>query len=109
MPVEILISNEQQVRVTLAPKTATGRPAALDGKPTWEIVSGESTIDVDEDGKSALLVSSDDPGDTQILVKADADLGEGVEEISDIIKLTVQGARAASLGLTVGTPEAKPE
>lgn len=106
---ELTLTNEQQVRVTLAPKTATGRPAQLDGKPTWDVVSGASTVVVDEDGRGALLVSADDPGDTQFLVKADADLGEGVEEISDIIKLTVQGARAASLGLSAGPAEPKPE
>lgn len=108
MPLDIKITNEQQVRVTLNPKTDTGKPASLDGVPTWEIVSGNSTVTADADGRSALLVSADDPGDTQILVKADADIGEGVEEISDVIKLSVVGATAKNLGLVAGTPEAKP-
>lgn len=63
---------------------------------------------VDEDGRGALLVSADDPGDTEIIVKADADLGEGVEEISDIIKLSVIGATAKNLGLSASAPELKP-
>lgn len=108
MPLELTITNEQQIKVTLTPKTDTGKPAQLDGKPTWEVVSGNSTITVADDGLSATLVSSDDPGDTQYLVKADANLGEGVEEISDTIKLTVAGAMAKNLGLTAGQPEAKP-
>jgi hypothetical protein len=108
MPLELKITNEQQIKVTLAPKTDTGKPAALDGKPTWEVVSGNSTVTVAEDGLSATLVSSDDPGDTQFLVKADADIGDGVEEISDTIKLSVLGATAKNLGLTAGAPEAKP-
>lgn len=105
--IEITVTNEQKVKVTLKPVTATGKPARLDGAPTWEVVSGDSTVTVSSDGLSADLISSDTPGDTQYLVKADADLGAGVEEISDVIKLTVEGARAASLGLSVGTPEAK--
>jgi len=40
-------------------------------------------------------------------VKADADLGEGVTEISDIIRLTVAGAQAANLGLTAEAPTPK--
>ncbi len=108
MPLEIKITNEQQIKVTLTPKTDTGKPAKLDGKPTWEIVSGNSTATVSDDGLSAVLVSSDDPGDTEFLVKADADLGDGVEEISDVVKLSVVGATAKNLGLTAGTPEAKP-
>lgn len=105
---EIKITNEQQVRVKLAPKTDSGKPATLDGSPSWTVISGSSQVVVDDDGLGALLVSGDDPGDTEIIVKADADLGDGVEEISDIIKLSVVGATAKNLGLTAGTPELKP-
>ncbi len=104
---EIKITNEQKVRVALAPKTATGKPAPLDGKPTWVVSSGDSTVVVAEDGLSAELVSSDTPGETIVVVEADADLGEGVVTITDAIKLTVEGALATSLGLSVGEPEAK--
>ena len=107
MPVEVTITNEQKVGVTLTPKTDTGKPAKLDGVPTWEVLSGNASVVAADDGLSASLISGDDPGDTEIIVKADADLGEGVEEISDIIKLSVVGATAKNLGLTVGTPEPK--
>lgn len=107
--IEVTISNEQQVLVTLKPVTATGKPAKLDGKPSWTVAAGSSTLNVAEDGLSAMLISSNDPGTSEILVKADADLGEGVEEVSDTISLVVTGANAKSLGLVVGTPEAKPE
>lgn len=107
MPLELILTNEQKIPVTLAPKTATGKPATLDGAPTWEVQSGNSTVVVAPDGLSAELVSSDDPGDTIFLVRADADLGSGVEEISDTIRLSVQGARAANLGLTAGTAAPK--
>lgn len=108
MPVEITLTNEQKVRATVTPKTATGKPAPLDGKPVVTVVSGDAAIaNTSDDGLSFDIVSPDSPGDSQILVEADADLGEGVETISDVIKVTVVGARAASLGLTLGTPEAK--
>lgn len=108
MPLELKITSEQQVKVSLSPKTDTGKPAPLDGAPAWSVISGNSQVVVSEDGLSAMLVSSDDPGDTHVLVKADADLGEGIEEISDTITLSVIGATAKNLGLTAGTPEAKP-
>ncbi len=108
MPLELKITNEQQIPVKLTPVTDTDKPATLDGAPVWSIVSGNSTVVPSADGLSAMLVSADDPGDTQVMVKADADLGEGVEEISDIIKLSVVGATAKNLGLTAGAPEAKP-
>lgn len=107
MPLEIKLTNEQKVSVTLSPRTDSGKPAKLDGSPSWAVVSGNSQVVVSEDGLSAVLISSDDPGDTVVLVKADADLGEGVEEISDTINLTVIGATAKNLGLSAGTPEPK--
>lgn len=105
---EINITNEQQVNVTLHPVTATGRPAQVDGAPTWEVITGNSTVTPAPDGLSADLVSANDPGDTDFLVKADADLGSGVVEISDIIRLHVAGAQAANLGLVAGDPTPKP-
>lgn len=103
---ETKITNEQKIRLTVAPVTATGRPAQLDGEVAIETQSGNATA-VRVDDRTFDLVSSDLPGDTVFVVSADADLGEGVETISDVVKLTVEGARAASLGLSLGTPEAK--
>jgi len=105
----IQITNEQQVKVSLAPVTDTKKPATLDGAPAWTTTSGNSQVVVAEDGLSATLVSSDEPGVTEVLVKADADLGTGVEEISENITLTVVSATAKNLGATVGTPELKPQ
>lgn len=105
--IEITITNEQKIKVTLAPVTSTGKPARLDGIPSWSVVNGNSTILPDADGMGCYLISADMPGDTVVLVSADADLGEGVVTVSDTITLHVQGAQAASLGLSVGTAEAK--
>lgn len=104
---DISITNEQKVNVTLKPVTATGKPATLDGAPTWTVASGDSTIEIATDGMSAELISSDTPGETMFVVEADADLGSGVVTINDSIKLTVSGAMAVNLGLSVGTPEPK--
>jgi len=106
--VEVTITNEQQVPVTLSPKTDTGKPAKLDGAPVWSVVSGDSTVVTAPNGLSATLVSSDTPGDTTFLVDGDADLGSGVEDIQETILLHVSGANAKNLGITVGTPVAKP-
>ena len=104
---EISITNEQQVKVHLAPVTAGGKPAPVDGAPEWSVITGNSTVTPAADGLSADLISADDPGDTDFLVKADADIGEGVEEISDIVRLHVAGAAAANLGLTADAPTQK--
>lgn len=104
---QINITNEEEVEVTLTPVTAGGHPAQVDGVPTWEVVNGEATVTVAADGKSAVLRSADTPGDTDFLVSADADLGSGVVTISDVIRLSVAGAGAANLGLVAGAPRPK--
>jgi hypothetical protein len=107
MPAEQTITNEQKVSITLNITTDAGRPAKVDGAPAWVILSGSSSLAVAEDGLSAVLTSSDDPGDTTGIVKADADVGEGIVEISDTFTVHVAGAQAKNLGIGFGTPEPK--
>ena len=104
---EVAITNEQKVKITMNPVTQRGLPAALDGAPAWTVVSGSSTIEVAADGLSAYLISSDAPGDTTYQVEADADLGESVQTLVDTITLHVEGAKAVNLGLTAGPAEPK--
>lgn len=103
---QIIINNEQEVVVTLAPTSAGGHPAEVEN-PEWEVIDGNSTVTPSEDGLSAILRSEDGIGDTYIRVSADADLGSGVNEISDTIELVVRGAQAQSIGLQVGEPRPK--
>lgn len=109
MPAETTIKNTQKITATLKPVTDSvpPKPAKLDGPPRWEVVSGNATVSPADDGLSAELISSDDPGDTVFLVRADANLGEGVEELSDTITLHVEGESAKNLGLTFGAPVPK--
>ena len=103
----ITITNEEKVQLTLAPTTAAGNPATLDGVPTWTVVAGDATVEVSEDGLSAFLVSGAADVTSQIEVVADADLGEGIVTLTDLIDLAVVAAQASVLGLVAGTPTLK--
>lgn len=63
-------------------------------------------MEVAPDGMSCYLISGT-VGNSKITVSADADLGEGVNTITDTIDLAVVSAQASSLGLVVGAAEAK--
>lgn len=104
---ELTITNEQKIKVTCNPVTAAGQAVALDGAIAVDVQSGDGTVELDADGLSFTLISADLPGDTIYVVQADADLGEGVETISDIVQLHVEGAKAASFGLVAEEPELK--
>lgn len=108
--VEVDITNEQKIKFTLNPVTETGKPAQLEaGSVKWEVISGgdATNLAVAEDGMSAYVISGDNPGDIDVQISADADLDEGVETISDLIRVHVLGARAKNLGLVKGEPEPK--
>lgn len=109
MPLELTITNEQQVVVRLNPRTDAGKPAKLDGAPVWSVTSGPGKVVPADDGLSATLVSDDtDLSDTIYLVDGDADLGAGKEDVQDTITLHVTHANASNLGLVAEQPTAKP-
>lgn len=108
MPLTVACTNEQKITITAAPKTATGKPASLDGPLTITVQSGDGLVEQDPATPLQFkAVSGDALGDTVYLVEGDADLGAGVETISDLVTLTVSSAKAANFGLVVGPVEPK--
>lgn len=107
MPLNLAITSEQKITVTLTPTTAAGNPATLDGAPAWTVTEGDATLNVAEDGLSAEIISGG-VGVSTITVTADADLDEDeAREISDTIALNVVAPEAAGLGIAAGEPELK--
>lgn len=106
MSLELGCTNEEKIKVTVNPVTLKGKPVPLDGPIQVSVQGGDGTVEPVDD-TNFYVVSGDNPGDTSFLVSGDADLGAGVENISDIVILHVAGAKASSLGLTAGSPEVK--
>lgn len=109
MPLDLSINTAQKIKVTLAPVTASGNPAVLDGTPTWTVTQGSGTVVPEADGLSAYIVSpaTVDGVVTVVTVSADADLGSGVRTIEDVINTTITNEEAAALGITAGAAEPK--
>ena len=109
MPLELSITNEQEIVVRLNPRTGAQKPSSLDGPAVWTVNSGPAKITPATDGLSCKLTSDDtDLSDTIVQVTADADLGAGVEKVADTILLHTTHANATSLGLTSDEPTIKP-
>lgn len=101
MPLDVTITNQEQVLVTLNPDQP------LDGDATFEVVSGNSTFAAQPGGLSAQLISEDGVGDTVYRVSGDADPGGGTQTIEDTVTLHVVHPHATTLGLSAGTPTPK--
>jgi hypothetical protein len=105
----LILTDEQQVNVTVAFQTAAGNPASVDGAPTWSTSDDTIlTVTAAADGMSALVVTTGTLGNAQVSVQADADLGTGVRTISGTLDVEVHAAEAVAANLSAGTPELKP-
>lgn len=86
---------------TLAPTDAAGNPAQLDGPIRFEEFDGV-TASLNEDGLSGFINAAAEVGSGSVDLIADADLGEGVEELRVSINVETIHPRAKNLGLNIG-------
>jgi len=105
MPIEVSISTEEKIRLSVAPMTPGGQPAPVDGPTQWT-VTGACTLEPIDD-TSTWVVSGATIGDSVVTATADADLGAGVVNIADTCTVHVANPMASSLGLSAGQPELK--
>ena len=97
------ITDKQKFPVSVAFVSAAGNPAKVDGAPVWSS-SDETILKVTaaEDGMSASVEAVGPVGTAQVVVKADADLGEGVKEISGVLDVEVLASEAVAASLSAG-------
>jgi len=114
MPLDLVSNTDQKVGIYVSPVTATGKPAKIEGKAILSIVSGGATAVPATDEQIAAeptlvgyVVSEDTDGQSEWKVTADADLGEGVSEISEGGQYVYSAAPAVSMGATAGQPVTK--
>lgn len=105
MPAQASCTTEEKVPVSVSYVTAAGNPAQVQGATAF-VPSGDATFERTGDHEG-YLVSGSAPGDTIFVVEADADLGDGIVLVSDIITLSVGGAMASAVGITLGAPVPK--
>lgn len=106
MPLAIQSTNTEKVPVTATPVTHSGAPAQVDGDLRFTITAGDATVEATIGSMSFFCVSGM-PGTSTILVEADADLGEGVRLIQDVITYTVVGEEAEAFGFVAEAPVPK--
>jgi hypothetical protein len=102
------INTEQKVQYTISPTTDEGNPARIDGIPQWESSDTNIvTVAPAGDGMSCMAISGTVEGSATVTVTADADLGQGVRNITESQEVRVTLAEASKLGLKPGEPQPK--
>lgn len=99
----------QKVKVTLQPQDRLGNPASVE---PGSVVFESSDLDIctvvqnpDNELEAEVFSSTNNPGTAQLEYRADADLGEGVVQISGFSAVEVLPLQAVGFGLSVGVPE----
>ena len=102
----LILTEDQKIGLSIAPKSKKGNPAKLDGVPVWE--SSDAAIlgvTAAADGLSASVAAAGALGTAQVSVRGDADLGAGVREIIGMIDVEVVGGEATIIEIATGSPE----
>lgn len=95
------ITTEQKVHFRLNPQTNAGNPSEIDGKATFTLPEGaKATLEEDEDGLGATVISGNEPEELVLSVSADAKLGEEVETISTTILFHIVAPQANGFGVS---------
>ena len=103
----MILTDEQEVEVSVVPVTAAGNPATVDGDVAW-VSSDENIATVVSTGPTTAVVRSTGAlGTTQIVAQADADLGAGVRSIMATLDIQVVAAEAMSVNISAGAPRVK--
>lgn len=108
-PVMATILTVDQVADATAEFTdAYNNPARIDGVPQWSSADETIlTIAPSEDGMTAVATPAGPLGMVQVSVRADADLGEGMQEVILLGEVEVVGGRAVGGRVIFGTPRDK--
>lgn len=99
------LTTEQSVVVAIVLLTAAGNPAEPDGPATWTSSDPDvATVTPDPSDPTKAVVKAVGPGAAQITATVDADLSEGVRELTASGVVEVVRAEAQTLQLVFGDP-----
>ena len=100
-----LLREGQKVTAEVSFLSATGKPARVDGVPTWN--NSDETVGRLEVHPSGMKVTffALVAGVTQISMQADADLGAGVRPIIATADIQVEPGEAITAQIVFGVPE----
>lgn len=104
----LVLTDVQKVSLSVVFTDRAGNPAVVDGAPRWS--SSDPAIvavTASEDGLSAEAIAVGPLGQAQVSVVADADLGEGVTEITGVLDIEVKPSVAVFAIVAAGAPSEK--
>lgn len=104
----LVLTADQQVKLTTSYTDKYGNPAPIDGQPTWETsVDGIVVIKPSADAMSADIVTVGPAGEVQIRATADAMPGASEKLIIGVLDIEVIGGEARIVMLNASAATSK--
>lgn len=102
---------DQTIQCSVEFTDKKGNPAKVDGVPKWGVSDEKlASLAVADDGMSCVVTPLGEAGSVKLLLNADADLGEGVKEITgESEEIVIVGLEASQVALKLGEPVDQPE
>lgn len=103
-PMAITITDTQKFTATVTAVDARGNPATLDGPANFTVSDETLLFLANVSDLSADVLAIGPLGNAQLVVVADADLGEGIRTIQGVLDVTVVSGEAVSLNIVTSVP-----
>ena len=102
----LVLNADQKVKLTITPVDAYGNLSVVENV-TWSVSDPEVLMIEELTSTEVYAVAVGPTGDAQVVVTADAKIGEGETVLRGVLDFTVLPAEAVSLSVVAGTPELK--
>jgi len=102
------LTNTQQCPIEVSGVDKKGNPAELDSVVFTSSDPSVATVEADPADQDKALIKAVATGTAQINVTADADLGDGVSELTGTLDVTVVAGQAVGFAINTGTVEEQP-
>ena len=103
-----ILKATQQVDLSVTVTDKRGNAAQVENG-TWEVDSESVATITDNGNGTATLKAVGTPGTAVVSYTADADLGDGVQEVEGYLDLEVVAGDAAVFNIVAGTPSEQPD
>jgi hypothetical protein len=102
----LTLTSVQKCSMSVSAVDAKGNPAEVENVTFTASDPAILTIEPDAtDATKATVLAAGPLGNAQVVVAADADIGEGTKPLQGILDVIVVAAEAVSLSVATGTPE----
>lgn len=105
---QIQLTATQQTAVAVAATDKKGNPAEIESVTFTSSDPDVAAVTQDAGDDNKALVVAGKVGVAQIVVTADADMGDGTKEITGTLDVTVVAGEAAIIVVSAGAPEEQP-